>query len=90
MVSSLRQTKAIKTLGTAIAWASVLIDGQPVHLVSVYLAPQEPKYTNESIDRLLIALDCILSKLPSSKFIIAGDLNEQRPHVQTRLRARGF
>ena len=90
MVSSLRQTKAIKTIGTAIAWASVLIDRQPVHLVSVYLAPQEPKYTNETIDRLLIALDGVLSKLPSSKFKVAGDFNEQRPHVQTRLRARGF
>ena len=90
VISSLRQTKANKTLGTAIAWASVLIDRQPVHLVSVYLAPQEPKYTNETIDRLLIALDGVLSNLPKSKIIIAGDFNEQRPHVQSRLRERGF
>ena len=90
MVSSLRQTKAIKTLSTGIAWASVLIDRQPIHLISVYLAPQEPKSTNETIDRLLIALDGVLSKLPSSKFILAGDLTEQRPHVQSKLRARGL
>ncbi len=90
VVSSLRQTKAIKTLSTGIAWASVLIDRQPVHLVSVYLAPQENKVTTETIDRLLIALDGVLSKLPSSKFIVAGDFNEQRPHVQNKLHARGF
>jgi len=90
VVSSLRHTKAIKTLGTAIAWASVLIDWQPVHIVSVYLTPNDPKYTNETVQRLLFAIDNVLANLPKSKFIIAGDFNEQRPHVQAKLRARGF
>ena len=90
MVSSLRRTKAIKTLGTAIAWASVLIDWQPVHIVSVYLTPNDPKYTNETIQRLLFAVDNVLANLPNSKFLIAGDFNEQRPQVQNKLCARGF
>jgi hypothetical protein len=75
VVSSLRHTKAIKTLGTAIAWASVFIDWQPVHIVSVYLTPNDPKYTNETVQRLLFAIDNVLANLPKSKIIIAGDFN---------------
>ena len=76
VATSLLRSKAIKTLGSAVAWASVLDDTQPVHLLSVYLAPNKQKDTNETIDRLLIAVDNILSKLPSRKILVAGDFNE--------------
>jgi len=39
VATKLRWFKSIKTLGTGIAWASVSQDFQPVHLISVYLAP---------------------------------------------------
>ncbi len=39
VATSLLRSKAIKTLGSAVAWTSVLDDTQPIHLLSVYLAP---------------------------------------------------
>ena len=81
VASKLRWFKAIKTLGTGIAWASVSQDFQPVHLISVYLAPQKPKQAKETMSRLLIAVDNVLTNLPNSKFLIAGDFNEHRPSM---------
>ena len=90
MSFKLSRTKAIKTLGSGVAWASVLDNIQPVHLLSVYHASQNPKFTNETIDRLLISVDNVLARALSSTFIIAGKLNEQRPLEQRKLLVRGF
>ena len=54
------------------------------------MAPQNQKSTNETVQRLLIAIDNVLAKLPSSKILIAGDFNEQRPTIQKKLLLRGF
>jgi len=80
--------KAIKTLGTRVAWASLSVDFLPVHLISI--EPQNPSATRETIERLLIAIDGVLEKLPTSRFIIAGDLNEQREIMDKTLSPRGF
>ncbi len=42
------------------------------------------------MSRLLIAVDNVLTNLPNSKFLIAGDFNEHRPSMQRELVARGF
>ncbi len=78
VAARLRWFKTIKTLGTGIAWASVSQDFQPVHLISVYLAPQNAKQAKETMSRLLIAVDNVLTNLPNCKFLIAGDFNEHR------------
>jgi hypothetical protein len=40
--------------------------------------------------RLLLAVDNVLTNLPNSKFLIAGDFNEHRSSMQRELVARGF
>ena len=90
VASKLRWFKSIKTLGTGIAWASVSKDFHPVQLISVYLAPQNAKQVKETMGRLLLAVDNVLTNLPRSKFLIAGDFNEHRASMQRELVARGF
>lgn len=75
--SRLKKTKPIKALGTDLCWLSTAIDNVPIYLLCCYMEPQARQKTNFSIQKLVNIIDSILQRLPSSRIIVAGDLNDR-------------
>ena len=90
MGSTFNNCKHIKSLDTNITWFSIAIDCVPIHFIACYLQPQDPSHTTETIKRLMFIIDDVLKRIPSSKFVIVGDFNENRAKVESGLKDRGF
>ena len=88
--SKLDHCKHIKSLDTNITWFSVAIDYVPIHIISCYLQPQDRRHTTESINRLLFIIEDVTRRIPSSRFIILGNFNENRQEVERVLRSKNF
>ncbi len=90
VATRLPHARAIKGLGTSMSWMSLSINHIPVHVLCVYLEPQNVKVVHETTKRIVLAIDKLQEDLPNSRILILGDFNEHRAHVTHQLAARGL
>lgn len=68
--------KLIKTIEQNIVWSISAYDGVLVHMISIYIPPQENQRAQALCDTLQwIVRQRILKKDPQAKIIVMGDLN---------------
>ena len=57
----------------------------PIHIITVYVEPQNKKKSDRVVANLLDIVSQILDRLPNSKIIVSGDFNERRKEITEAL-----
>jgi exonuclease III len=88
--SNLKGYKKVKALGTYLNWSKVLLGGEEVHILNVYLEPGNEKFVVQRADKVIQLVKDILRQDLAAKVIIGGDVNGMFNKVNTSLLVAGF
>ena len=88
--SNLKGHKKVKALDTFLNWSQVLLGGEEVHILNVYLEPGHEKFVVQRADKVIQLVKDILRQDPAAKIIIGGDVNGMLNKVNTSLLVAGF
>ena len=88
--SNLKGHKKVKALGTYLNWSKVLLGGEEVHILNVYLEPGHEKFVVQRADKVIQLTKDIMRQDPSAKVIVGGDVNGMFSKVNTCLLLAGF
>jgi len=88
--SNLRNHKKVKALGTYLLWSKVLLGGEEVHILNVYLEPGHEKFVVQRADKVIQLTKDIVRQDAAAKIIVGGDVNGMFSKVNTSLLAAGF
>ena len=80
----------VKALGTYLSWSKVLLGGEEVHILNVYLEPGHEKFVVQRADKVIQLTKDIMRQDPSAKVIVGGDVNGMFSKVNTYLLLAGF
>jgi hypothetical protein len=65
--SNLKGHKKVKALGTYLNWSKVLLGGEEVHILNVYLEPGHEKFVVQRAEKVIQLVKDIFPKNPSIK-----------------------
>ena len=88
--SNLKGHKKVKALGTYLNWSKVLLGGEEVHILNVYLEPGHEKTVVQRADKVIQLTKDIVRQDPTAKIIVGGDVNGMFSRVNTHLQVAGF
>ena len=80
----------MNALGTYLSWSKVLLGGEEVHILNVYLEPGHEKFVVQRGDKVIQLVKDIMRQDPSAKVIVGGDVNGMFSKVNTYLLLAGF
>ena len=69
--SNLKGHKKVKALGTYLNWSKVLLGGEEVHILNVYLEPGHEKFVVQRADKVIQLVNDIV-RLDSTAKVIVG------------------
>ena len=73
--SNLMNHRMVKALGTYLNWTKVLLGGEEVHILNVYLEPGLESFVGKRADTVVSLIRSIIKQDGTAKIIIGGDLN---------------
>jgi exonuclease III len=73
--SNLKNHRMMKALGTYLNWTKVLLGGEDVHILNVYLEPGLESFVGKRADTVVSLVRSIIKQDGTAKIIIGGDLN---------------
>ena len=88
--SNLKGHRMVKALGTYLSWSKVLLGGEEVHILNVYLEPGHEKFVVQRADKVIQLTKDIMRQDPAAKVIVGGDVNGMFSKVNTYLLLAGF
>ena len=65
----------MKALGTYLNWTKVLLGGEEVHILNVYLEPGQESFVIKRAETVINLAKDIVKQDVGAKIIIGGDLN---------------
>ena len=88
--SNLKGHKKVKALGTYLSWSKVLLGGEEVHILNVYLEPGHEKTVVQRAHKVIQLTKDIVRQDSTAKIIVGGDVNGMFSRVNTHLQVAGF
>ena len=73
--SNLNNHRIVKALGTYLNWTKVLLGGEEIHILNVYLEPGLESFVGKRADTVVSLIRSIIKQDGTAKIIIGGDLN---------------
>ena len=83
--SNMKGHKKVKALGTYLNWSKVLLGGEKVHILNVYLEPSHEKFVVQRADKVIQLKKDLMRQDPAAKVIVGGDVNGMFSEVNTYL-----